>query len=185
MHHIGQVAEQLGMPVYVVGGFVRDKILNRPTTDADIVCLGDCLTLAKAVAQQFTPVPEVNYFKNFGTAHIHTQKFDIEFVTARKESYEQHSRNPIVETGTIKDDQNRRDFTINAMAIDLNNDEIKIIDLYQGQEDLACKKIRTVGNPDDRFSEDALRMMRAIRIAAQIGFLIEDKTFESIQKNLN
>ncbi|TXH21035.1 MAG: HD domain-containing protein [Chitinophagaceae bacterium] len=184
INHVAKAVALVQQESYLIGGFVRDKILNRPTTDADIVCLGDCLTLAKAVAQQFSPVPEVNYFKNFGTAHIHTQKFDIEFVTARKESYEQHSRNPIVEVGTIKDDQNRRDFTINAFAISLNpHDFGKMIDPFNGMEDLNNKIIKTPLDPDTTFSDDPLRMLRAIRFATQLGFDIHYTAFSSIRKN--
>jgi poly(A) polymerase len=181
---VADAAQKLGMESYLIGGFVRDKLLNRPTKDADIVCLGDGIALAKAVAQSFHPVPEVNYFKNFGTAHIHTSDFDIEFVGARKESYQAHSRNPEVEPGTIKDDQNRRDFTINALAISLNKNNFgQLIDPFGGIRHLEEKLIITPLDPDQTFSDDPLRMMRAVRFAAQLGFSIADETLESIARN--
>jgi len=184
INKIAQTAQQLGLESYLIGGFVRDKILNRRTKDADIVCVGDGIELAKAVAQTFKPVPEVSYFKNFGTAHIHTSDFEIEFVGARKESYKQHSRKPEVEPGTLADDQNRRDFTINALAISLNKRDFgKLLDPFAGIKHLEEKIIITPLEPDQTFSDDPLRMMRAIRFATQLNFTIAEETFESVKRN--
>jgi len=176
------VADELGLETYVIGGFVRDKILGRPTKDADIVCVGDGIALAKAVARHFNPVPQVNYFKTFGTAQIVLDdRWEIEFVGARKESYKYHSRNPDVVPGTLEDDQNRRDFTINALAVSLNKENYgKLIDPFNGQADLEKKILRTPLNPVETFSDDPLRMMRAIRFAAQLGFKIEKETLAAI-----
>jgi tRNA nucleotidyltransferase/poly(A) polymerase len=155
---IGKVAEaanQLQLPAFVVGGFVRDKLLGRPCKDIDVVCLGDAITLANAVSEKFQPQPKVSWFKNFGTAHLNIQGYDVEFVGARKESYQQHSRNPTVVPGTIKDDQERRDFTINALAIDLQealSDQIKLVDPFNGVQDLEDKIIRTPLSPDKTLS---------------------------------
>ncbi|MBI5373531.1 MAG: HD domain-containing protein [Sphingobacteriales bacterium] len=179
---ISLAAEGLGMPVYLIGGFVRDKLLERDTKDADFVCLGDGIALARAVADRFSPVPQVDYFKNFGTAHIRIDKdFDLEFVGARRESYQSHSRKPEVEPGSIADDQDRRDFTINALTISLNAADFgELIDPFEGLKDLENKIIRTPMDPARTFSDDPLRMMRAIRFAAQLGFVIEDKTWKGI-----
>ena len=180
---VAAAAEALGVETYLVGGFVRDKLLGRSTSDADIVCVGDAIALATEVAKQFHPIPPVNYFKTFGTAHIKTTDgFDIEFVGARKESYRSESRKPEVEPGTVIDDQNRRDFTINALAISLNKrDHGKLVDPFNGIYDLENKIIRTPLAPAQTFSDDPLRMMRAIRFAAQLGFVIEEKTWLGIK----
>jgi len=182
INKVAEAAAGLNRETYLVGGFVRDKILNRPTTDADFVCVGDALELAQLTATKFSPAPSVEYFKNFGTAHIKINKqFDLEFVGARKESYSRNSRKPEVEPGTVVDDQNRRDFTINAMAISLNkNDFGKLIDPFNGIQDLNDKIIRTPLEPVQTFSDDPLRMMRAIRFATQLGFTIETDTWQGI-----
>jgi poly(A) polymerase len=183
---ISRAAQSLGVDTYLIGGFVRDKILGRSTKDVDIVCIGDGIALATAVAKQFNPIPYVNYFKNFGTAHIKVEDegepFDIEFVGARKESYRSDSRKPDVAPGTVEDDQNRRDFTINALAISLNKkDHGQLIDPFGGMQDLVNKIIRTPLQPEQTFSDDPLRMMRAIRFATQLGFVIEETTWEGIK----
>jgi poly(A) polymerase len=200
---IARAAEASGMETYLIGGFVRDKILGRPTKDIDIVCIGDGIELAGMVAKHFDPVPHVDIFKNFGTAHfiinlsnnnefskapsapgegVGGEVYDLEFVGARKESYRSDSRKPEVVAGTVEDDQNRRDFTINAMAIGLNKENFgKLIDPFNGQKDLDDKIIRTPLDPVLTFSDDPLRMMRAIRFATELGFLIEEKTWQGIK----
>lgn len=182
---IAHAAADLGVPAYVIGGFVRDKILGRKTKDADIVCVGDGITLAHKVAERFQPKPSVAFFKTFGTAQIKVEDWEIEFVGARKESYRYHSRNPEVLPGTLKDDQDRRDFTINALAISLNEaDYGKLIDPFNGMEDLEARLIRTPLDPSQTFSDDPLRMMRAIRFASQLDFKIHPPVFQSIKDNM-
>ena len=181
---IAEAAEALDVPCYLIGGFVRDKIIGRPTKDIDIVCLGDGIELANEVSKHFKPKPSVSFFKNFGTAQIRLADIDIEFVGARKESYQLDSRNPVVLAGTLADDQNRRDFTINALAISLNKaDYGELIDPFNGISDLGNKVLQTPLDPHITFSDDPLRMMRAIRFATQLNFLIEEKAFTAIQQN--
>jgi poly(A) polymerase len=177
---IGQVADSLGLETYVVGGYVRDILLRRPSKDIDFVCVGSGIALAEAVAKSMGSV-QVSVFKNFGTAQIVYGDMELEFVGARKESYRSDSRKPVVEDGSLSDDQNRRDFTINAMAVSLNKNTFgELIDPFGGVEDLRKKIIRTPLNPDITFSDDPLRMMRAIRFASQLNFDIEADTFASI-----
>ena len=184
LERIGETADKLGVSCFLIGGFVRDKILGRATKDADIVCTGDGIELAKAVAATFSHKPQVNFFKNFGTAQFKHHGFDIEFVGARKESYSPETRKPEVEPGTLEEDQLRRDFTINALAICLNKDNFgQLVDPFNGLDDLHYGIIRTPLEPDITFSDDPLRMMRAIRFAAQLNFTILPETFEAIKRN--
>jgi putative nucleotidyltransferase with HDIG domain len=176
-------AAKMGIPAYAVGGFVRDRILDRPTKDIDIVCLGDGLALATAFANQFTPRPPVALFKTFGTAQVKMDAIEIEFVGARKESYSKDSRKPQVSPGSIEDDQNRRDFTINALAVELSENNFgTIIDPFGGLQDIENKILRTPLAPEQTFDDDPLRMMRAIRFATQLNFTITPETFLAIQK---
>lgn len=182
---IAHAAEQLGTDCYIIGGFVRDKILGRKTKDADIVCMGDGIELAHASAKQFNPHPKVSFFKNFGTAHIKVEDLDIEFVGARKESYRYHSRKPEVVPGTLEDDQKRRDFTINALAISLNATSYgDLVDPFDGMKAIKDKIIYTPLDPGQTFSDDPLRMMRAIRFASQLQFSIAPDTWQGIKDNV-
>lgn len=181
---IAKAAGILQVPCYLVGGFVRDKLLKRATKDADIMCIDDGIKLAHAVADLFNPKPDVAYFKNFGTAQIKVTELDIEFVGARKESYQHHSRKPDVKPGTLEDDLKRRDFTINTLAVELNlNDFGNVIDRFDGFKHLSEKIIKTPLEPSQTFSDDPLRMMRAIRFATQLNFTIEQTTFNAINQN--
>ena len=181
---ISKIADQIGQPVFVIGGFVRDHILKKETKDIDIVTLGSGIDLANKVSKELNSSP-VKIFKNFGTAMILVNDIEIQFVGARKESYRNDSRNPIVENGTIKEDQNRRDFTVNALAISLNKKSYgEFIDPFNGLIDLKNKVLKTPLNPNITFSDDPLRMMRAIRFCSQLDFKIEDKTLAAIIKNI-
>ena len=182
--YISQAGKELGMEVYVVGGYVRDIFLHRENKDIDIVALGSGIDLAKAVAEKVgVGENNVNVFKNYGTAMFHYQGIDVEFVGARKESYSQDSRNPIVEEGSLQDDQNRRDFTINAMAISLMEKNFgTLIDPFDGISDLQAKIIRTPLEPSITFSDDPLRIMRAVRFASQLHFTIDSVTLDGIKK---
>ncbi|MEX0316134.1 MAG: CCA tRNA nucleotidyltransferase [Allomuricauda sp.] len=182
---IGEASEELGMDSYVIGGFVRDYFLNRGTPkDIDIVSIGSGIELAKKVASKLEGKPQVSIFKNFGTAMIKHENLELEFVGARKESYQRNSRKPIVEDGSLQDDQNRRDFTINAMALALNSSRFgQLLDPFNGREDLSQNIIRTPLDPKITYSDDPLRMMRAIRFAAQLNFEIEVNSLKAIAEN--
>jgi len=174
-------AQEMGYPCFLVGGFVRDQLLKRTSKDLDFVCVGDAITLAHQVADALQPKPAVSFFKNFGTAHLRYEGMDIEFVGARRESYASDSRKPAVEPGSIEDDQRRRDFTINALAIGLNRDDFgELIDPFQGVSDLELGIIRTPLDPAQTFSDDPLRMLRAIRFATQLSFNIHPETWLGI-----
>jgi putative nucleotidyltransferase with HDIG domain len=173
----------MGVKTYLIGGFVRDKLIGRDTKDADIVCVGDGIELAQRVASAFQPPPPVAFFKNFGTAQIKLEGWEIEFVGARKESYHPDSRKPEVFAGSLQDDQLRRDFTINAMAISLNEaDYGNLIDPFEGIKDLEKKIIKTPLDPAKTFSDDPLRMMRAARFSSQLGFGLDEETARSMQE---
>ncbi|HXH19486.1 MAG TPA: HD domain-containing protein [Chitinophagales bacterium] len=181
---ISEVSEETGIDSYAVGGYVRDILLRRPTQDIDIVCIGSGIEFARKVAKKFSPVPGVAVFKNFGTAMFKLDELEVEFVGARKESYSRHSRKPVVEGGTLQDDQNRRDFTINTLAFSLRKENFgELLDPFGGLEHLEKKIIKTPLDPDITFSDDPLRMMRAIRFANQLNFRIESSTLHAIQRN--
>jgi len=178
---VGRIADEMGLETYVVGGYVRDLILKRPCKDIDFVCVGSGIALAETVADSFEEHVPLSIFKNFGTANIRLEDWEVEFVGARKESYRHDSRKPLVEDGTLKEDQERRDFTINAMAISVNAHNFgDLIDPFDGMGDIKRKIIKTPTDPIITFSDDPLRMMRAIRFAAQLKFDIEPETFLAI-----
>jgi poly(A) polymerase len=180
---VGKVADQMGVPCFAVGGIVRNSMLGLPSKDLDFVCEGSGIQLAEAVALAIGPKVQVNVFKNFGTAQIRHGEWEFEFVGARRESYSRESRKPVVENGSIEDDQLRRDFTVNAMAIRVNQDGFgELLDPFDGMEDLENKIIRTPAKPDRTFSDDPLRMMRAIRFATQLDFSIELETLQAITR---
>jgi len=183
-HLIGSVADEMGIECYLIGGFVRDLLLQRESKDIDVVVVGDGVEFASAVAKKLGKGTNISVFKTYGTAQVKNREYEIEFVGARKESYNRNSRNPIVEVGTLEDDQRRRDFTINAMAICLNNNRFgEFLDVFNGINDLEQKIIQTPLDADITFSDDPLRMMRAIRFAAQLNFRIKDETLEAIKRN--
>ncbi|QDH79602.1 HD domain-containing protein [Echinicola soli] len=184
---VGECADELNLEAYVVGGFVRDLLLKRvkiSAKDIDFVCVGSGIALAKKVAESFEEHVPLSVFKNFGTAMIKLDDWELEFVGARKESYRHDSRKPIVEDGTLQEDQERRDFTINAMAISINEAKYgELVDPFDGVRDLKRKLIRTPLDPDTTFSDDPLRMLRAVRFAAQLDFDIDPSTFDGLIRN--
>lgn len=183
-HLISEVADQLRYESYVIGGFVRDMFLHRPSKDIDIVTIGSGIELAKQVAAKLGRKASLSVFKNFGTAQVKWRDLELEFVGARKESYHRDSRKPIVEDGTLADDQRRRDFTINALALCINQDRYgELIDPFNGLSDLENLRIVTPLDPDVTFSDDPLRMLRAVRFASQLGFSIDPETFEAMIRN--
>ena len=183
-HLISSVADDLGLECYVVGGYVRDIFLERPSNDIDVVVVGSGIEVASALKQRLGRKAHLSVFRNFGTAQVKYRDTEVEFVGARKESYSHDSRKPIVENGTLEDDQNRRDFTINAMAICLNKEYFgELVDPFYGIEDLEDGIIRTPLDPDITFSDDPLRMMRCVRFATQLRFMIEEETFDALVRN--
>lgn len=181
---ISQTADELGLECYVVGGYVRDLFLKRPSKDIDVVVVGSGIKIAEAFGKKLGRGAHVSVFKTFGTAQVKYHDTEVEFVGARKESYTHDSRKPIVENGTLEDDQNRRDFTINAMAVCMNKDRFgELVDPFDGLKDLEDRIIRTPLDPDITFSDDPLRMMRCIRFATQLNFYIEDETFDALERN--
>ena len=183
-HKISETADRLGLECYVVGGYVRDLFLERPSNDIDVVVVGSGISMAEALKKQLGGRAHLSVFRNFGTAQVKYGGLEIEFVGARKESYSHDSRKPVVEDGTLEDDQNRRDFTINAVAVCLNRARVgELVDPFDGLADLEDGIIRTPLDPDITFSDDPLRMLRCVRFAAQLNFFIEDETFDALTRN--
>ena len=183
-HKISETADELGLECYAVGGYVRDLFLERPSQDIDVVVVGSGIAMAEALGQKLGKKAHVSVFRNFGTAQVKCGSLEVEFVGARRESYSHDSRKPIVEDGTLEDDQNRRDFTINALAVCLNRARYgELVDPFDGLADMKEKTIRTPLNPDITFSDDPLRMMRCVRFATQLNFYIDDETFEALMRN--
>ncbi|MEZ4919683.1 MAG: CCA tRNA nucleotidyltransferase, partial [Saprospiraceae bacterium] len=181
---VANAAKKVNAPAYVVGGYVRDRLLGRPCKDIDIVCVGDGIKLAEAVASQLYPSPKIVVYRRFGTAMLRYDDLEVEFVGARKESYSTDSRKPDVESGSLEDDQNRRDFTINALAVSLNDNNFgEIIDPFDGLEHLERKILKTPLEPGRTFSDDPLRMMRGIRFSTQLQFKLEKETLDAIGKH--
>ena len=183
-HHISGAADKLGLECYVVGGYVRDLFLERPSNDIDVVVVGSGIQVASELKSVLGKKAHLSVFRNFGTAQVKYKDTEVEFVGARKESYSHDSRKPVVEDGTLEDDQNRRDFTINALAVCLNRERFgELVDPFGGVDDLWDGIIRTPLDPNVTFSDDPLRMMRCVRFATQLNFLIEDETFEALERN--
>ena len=183
-HLIGETADEMGLECYVVGGYVRDLFLERPSKDIDVVVVGSGIALAEALGARLGRGAHVSVFRNFGTAQVKYHGTEMEFVGARRESYSHDSRKPIVEDGTLEDDQNRRDFTINALAVCLNKARFgELVDPFDGVWDMEDRLIRTPLDPDITFSDDPLRMMRCVRFATQLNFYIDDETFEALERN--
>ena len=183
-HTIGETADSLGYPCYLIGGYVRDLFLNRPTNDVDVMVVGNGIETARALSTRLGREHQPAIYQNFGTAQVKWHGIEIEFVGARRESYDRNSRKPIVEDGTLEDDLNRRDFTINALGICLSADHFgELVDHFEGLDDLEDGIIRTPLDPDITFSDDPLRMMRCIRFATQLNFFIDDETFDALERN--
>ena len=183
-HHISNAADKLGLECYVVGGYVRDLFLERPSNDIDVVVVGSGIQVASELKAVLGKKAHLSVFRNFGTAQVKYKHTEVEFVGARRESYSHDSRKPVVEDGTLEDDQNRRDFTINALAVCLNKARFgELVDPFGGVDDLWNGIIRTPLDPDVTFSDDPLRMMRCVRFATQLNFFIEDETFEALERN--
>lgn len=185
---ISQAADSLGVECYVVGGYVRDLFLERPSKDIDVVVVGSGIEVAEKLSKTVRGKAKVSIYRNFGTAQVHFfnhgEPVEVEFVGARKESYQRNSRKPIVEDGTLEDDISRRDFTINAMAICLNKEHFgELVDMYEGLDDLEDRLIRTPLDPDITFSDDPLRMLRCVRFASQLNFFIDEETFDALVRN--